>query len=130
MKDVDFEKRTITVRFGKGGKDRVRFLPDRLVDDLKAHLDVVRRTFESDCAEGYGEAWMEESLARKYPNAPREWAWQWVFPADRVALDPRSGKVRRHHLHPTSVQRALKAALRMARISKPASCHSLRKVSS
>lgn len=126
IKDLDFERRQITVWLGKGGKDRVTFLPEQLIGDLQRHLAVVRRTFEADCAEGYGEVWINPSLARKYPQAPREWAWQWVFPADRLAVDPRSGHVRRHHIHANSVQKALKTALRLAHITKPASCHSLR----
>jgi integron integrase len=126
VKDVDFEQRQITVRLGKGGKDRITFLPDRVAGELKNHLQAVRQLFETDYAAGYGEVWLEESLARKYPQAPREWAWQWVFPAERLAVDPRSGKVRRHHVHPNSVQKAFKAALGRAGISKPASCHTLR----
>ncbi|MBI4664403.1 MAG: integron integrase [Verrucomicrobia bacterium] len=126
VKDLDFGAHQIVVRSGKGDKDRVTFLPEGLVAELTDHLRQVRRWFEEDCAKGHGGVWMWESLAKKYPQAAREWGWQWVFPADRLSVDPRTGKVRRHHVHPTGLQREFHFALRAAGIAKPASCHTLR----
>jgi len=126
VKDLDFEHRAIVVRDGKGGKDRVVTLPDELVVPLKRHLANRKTAFERDCAEGVGTVFLPYALARKYPNAESEWAWQYVFAADTPSLDPRSGKRRRHHVDESSVQKAVRGALRRARIQKPASCHTLR----
>jgi integron integrase len=126
VKDLDFEHRAIVVRDGKGGKDRVVTLPDELVVPLKRHLANRKTAFERDCAEGVGTVFLPYALARKYPNAESEWAWQYVFAADTPSLDPRSGKRRRHHVDESSVQKAVRGALRRAGIQKPASCHTLR----
>jgi integron integrase len=126
VKDLDFEHRAILVRDGKGGKDRVVTLPDELVVPLKRHLANRKTMFERDCREGVGSVYLPHALARKYPNAESEWAWQYVFPADRTSVDPRSGKRRRHHADESGVQKAFRAALRPAGIAKPASCHTLR----
>jgi len=126
VKDLDFEHRAILVRDGKGGKDRVVTLPDELVVPLKRHLANRKTLFERDCNDGVGTVFLPHALARKYPNAESEWAWQYVFPADKPSLDPRSGKRRRHHADESGMQKAFRAALRSARIPKPASCHTLR----
>jgi integron integrase len=126
VKDLDFEYRTITVRDGKGEKDRITILPDLLQDPLRHHLEQVRRLHQQDLAQGYGAVYLPEALARKYPNAEREWGWQWVFPSPRLSLDPRAGIIRRHHLDPSSVQRAIREAARAAGITKPVTPHTLR----
>jgi integron integrase len=126
VKDLDFEHRAIVVRDGKGGKDRVVTLPDELIVPLKRHLANRRTAFERDCALGVGTVYLPYALARKYPHAESEWAWQYVFAADTTSLDPRSGKRRRHHVDESSVQKAVRGALRQAGIQKPASCHTLR----
>lgn len=126
VKDLDFNHRAIYVRDGKGGKDRVVTLPDALITPLQRHLESVKNIYEKDLADGYGKVWLPHALARKYPNAPAEWGWQYVFPASRRSIDPSSGIVRRHHFDESSIQRAVKIAVRKAGIEKPASCHTLR----
>lgn len=126
VKDVDFAANEITVRGGKGDRDRVTMLPERLKGPLLHHLAVVRAQHERDLAEGAGWVELPGALGSKYPQAGREWGWQWVFPASRMYVEPRTGQRRRHHLHETVVQRAFREAVRAARISKPASCHTLR----
>jgi integron integrase len=125
VKDVDVGRNTILVRSGKGDRDRVTVLPAVVKRALEAHLKQVRRVWEADLADpGYAVV-LPHALARRYPNAGRGWAWQWVFPASRTYRDPR-GEVRRHHLHETVVQRAVTAAVHSAGIHKRASCHTLR----
>lgn len=126
VKDLDFEHRSITVRGGKGGKDRVVVLPDPCIAPLQRHLEAVRNLHEKDLHDGFGAVWLPHALARKYPRAATSWAWQYVFPASRRSVDPRSGVTRRHHLDESCVQKAVKLAVRRARIMKPASCHTLR----
>jgi len=126
VKDVDFDRNQIVVRGGKGDKDRVTMLPEAVRDALEAHLRRVRLLHEQDLKAGFGEVYMPEGLARKYPNAAKDWGWQWVFPSRSRSRDPRSGKVRRHHVQETGLQRAVKAALRLSGITKPATCHTLR----
>ncbi len=126
VKDLDFERRQITVRDGKGQKDRLTVLPASINGELKNHLKTVRKLHINDLKNGFGEVYMPDALARKYPNAAREWGWQYVFPATRLAIDPGSGVARRHHLHENNVQKAIKAARRKAGIDKPVSCHTLR----
>lgn len=126
VKDLDFEHRALVVRDGKGAKDRVVTLPDELVLPLRRHLGGRKTTFECDSSNGHGSVWLPYALARKYPSAPTEWGWQYVFPASRVSRDPRSGAMRRHHVDDSTVQRAVKLAVRAAGITKPASCHTLR----
>jgi integron integrase len=123
---LDFDHRAIRVIDGKGGKDRVVTLADELILPLKRHLQNVRNIHEKDLADGFGEVYLPYALARKYPNAAKQWAWQYVFPATQRSLDPRSGIIRRHHLDEKTIQRAIKNSLRKANIHKPASCHSLR----
>ena len=98
VKDLDFEHRAVIVREGKGGKDRVVTLPDELIVPLQRHLGSVRNVHEKDLAEGYGAVWLPHALARKYPQAPAQWGWQYIFPATRRSLDPRSNIIRRHHI--------------------------------
>ncbi len=126
VKDLEFERGEITVRDGKGRKDRVTMLPRSLVADLRAQLAHARALHSKDLASGSGAVALPDALARKYPGAPREWGWQWVFPASRRFRDPESDIERRHHLHETVVQRAVKRGVRAAGIAKPASCHTLR----
>lgn len=126
VQDIDFGRNLIVVRRGKGDKDRVAPLPAALVAGLKAHLAEVRALHERDLAEGFGEVLLPHALAAKYPNAAREWHWQFVFPSGRLSVDPRSGKTRRHHLHESAVQKAVKSAARRAGIAKKIGCHTLR----
>ena len=126
VKDLDFEQRQLVVRDGKGGSDRITMLPDRLIAPLKTHLEKVKTIHEKDLSEGFGRVYLPFALAKKYPNADREWGWQYVFPASKRSIDPRSGIERRHHLDPTVLQRAVKQAIRSAGLVKPGSCHSLR----
>ena len=126
VKDVDFTRREIVVREGKGFKDRVTMLPEALSEPLKAHLENVRALHGEDLAAGYGEVYLPYALARKYPNAGREWGWQYVFPSGKRSVDPRSGKVRRHHIDEKGVQRAMRQAVRDAGLAKPATPHALR----
>ena len=111
---------------GKGDKDRVSILPDALVDPLRVHLGRVRTLHEKDLAAGFGEAKLPHALARKYPNAARGFGWQFVFPARRLSQDPETGRVHRHHLDPSTVQKAVKRAAGDAGIDKRATCHTLR----
>jgi integrase len=111
---------------GKGGKDRVTMLPASLVAPLRLQVERSRSLHEADLAAGGGWVELPEALERKYPNAGRDWAWQWVFPATRTWLHEPTGQVRRHHLHETVLQRAVREATLRARISKPATCHTLR----
>jgi integron integrase len=126
VKDIDFEYKTVTVRDGKGEKDRVTPLPDSLVPALTRQLERVRLLHDEDLAAGVGEVYLPHALDVKYPRAGRELAWQYLFPASKPALDPRSGKVRRHHMDSTGLQRAVKEAARNASISKRVSCHTFR----
>jgi integron integrase len=126
IKDLDFDRNEITVHDGKGRKDRVTVFPARLTKPLSRHLERMRVQHAHDVACGAGGVALPGALHRKYPNAAWEWAWQWVFPATRVHVDRDTGLIRRHHLHESVMQRAFKEALRTARISKAASCHTLR----
>jgi integron integrase len=126
VKDVDFAQREIRLRQGKGRKDRVTPLPEACAARLTEHLRRVRELFELDLRESYIGVALPDALARKYPNAGREWGWQWVFPASRRYVDRAAGGERRHHLHETAVQRAVKRAVRAAGLAKPAGCHTLR----
>ncbi len=126
VKDVDFEYRCIIVRDGKGEKDRVVPLPETVIPELRRQIERVRLLHEEDLAAGYGEVHLPYALAEKYPNAAREFVWQYVFPAPRRSVDPRTGKERRHHMDPTSLQRAVKQAAREAGLQKRVTCHTLR----
>jgi len=126
VKDVDFARHEIIVRQGKGGKDRRTMLPGAVVEALLAQLAHARRVHDRDLRAGFGRVWMPDALARKYPNASRDWSWQYVFPASERSIDPRDGVERRHHLDEGVLQRAVKIAVRRAEIAKPATCHTLR----
>jgi len=126
VKDVDMDLNTLTVRSGKGDKDRTTILPATVKDQLKNHLIEVKSLYESDLSRGYGEVPLPDALSRKYPNAGKEWAWQYVFPSAALSVDPRSGKVRRHHISPSSIQKVVADAVRKAGIPKHASVHTLR----
>jgi integron integrase len=126
VKDVEFERGEILVRDGKGFKDRVTMLPTSLAPSLREHMVRVAELHRQDLVAGHGEVWLPYALERKYPNAGREWAWQYVFPSAKLSVDPRSGVVRRHHVADQAVQRALKLAVRAAGVAKPATPHTLR----
>ena len=126
IKDVDFRRSEILVRDGKGGKDRRTMLPRTLVEPLQREVERTRLLHQSDLAAGYGAAWLPHALARKYPSAPREFAWQYVFASGQRSIDPRDGIERRHHFDDGILSRALKAACRKAGIDKPVSAHTLR----
>jgi len=126
VKDIDFGRREIVVREGKGNKDRVTMLPAGLVAPLRAHIALRRRLHEQDLAAGHGTVHLPHALAAKYPNAASAWVWQYVFPAASLSIDPRSGVEQRHHLDEQRVQRAVKRAAARAGITKPVSPHTLR----
>ena len=126
VKDIDFDLNQLVVRAGKGDKDRRVMMPAAAKAALLAHLESVRVQHETDLAAGLGTVELPNALARKYPNAPKEWGWQWAFPATSHYTDVLSGERRRHHLHETVLQRAFKEARLKARLSKPAGCHTLR----
>lgn len=126
VKDVDFDHLEITVRNGKGGKDRMTMLPDLLVGPLRDQLRKSRTLFSEDRRKHLPGVYLPNALEKKYPNAGKEWAWQWVFPARELSVDPRTGVRRRHHTHEQALQRAIKKAAQAAGIAKPAATHSLR----
>src|SRR2546427_12978534 len=126
VKDVDFAANQIIVRAGKGDRDRVSMLPAAVKNDLARHLEMVRRQHEADLRHGAGWVELPWALARKYPHAGREWLWQWVFSATRIYVDRETGQRRRHHLHESVLQRAVKEAVRRAGIAKRATCHTFR----
>lgn len=126
VKDVEFERREIIVREGKGNKDRVTVLPENLILPLKAHLAKVKALHERDLEAGFGEVYLPDALARKYPKAGKAWGWQFVFPSVVRSTDPRTGIERRHHLYEASVQRAVREAAKLANIHKPVTPHTLR----
>ena len=126
VKDIDFGMHQIIVRDGKGKIDRVTLLPESVKADLKEQLDQAKAIHENDISQGYGKAYLPYALSRKYPNANRERGWQYVFPSKRLSKDPRTGATRRHHIHENSLQKAVKKAVKLTRISKPVSCHTFR----
>jgi integron integrase len=126
VKDLDFEYQQLTVRDGKGAKDRITMLPRSLTDALQQQLAYARRLHEKDLADGFGAVYLPFALERKYRNAATEWSWQYLFPAPRRSRDPRSGLLRRHHLSEDILQRAVKTAMTQAGIAKAGSCHTLR----
>jgi integron integrase len=126
VKDIEFERRAVVVRDGKGGKDRITVLPEILVIPLRQQLRRAHKVHQRDLAEGFGRVYLPHALARKYPAADRDWAWQYVFPTAARSRDPRSGVVRRHHISDQAFQRAMKQAVRDSGLSKPATPHTLR----
>ncbi len=125
-KDLDFDNHQIIVRDGKGEKDRVTILPDILITHLRNQLQYAKKIHAQDLKDDFGEVVLPYALDRKYPNADKEWAWQYVFPASQRSIDPLSGKTRRHHLDESMLQRAVKEAARLAKIAKPVSPHTFR----
>ena len=126
VKDVDFGYNRITVRDGKGLRERVALLPKQVRPGLQAHLERVKELHRQDLARGGGKVYLPFGLRRKYPHAERAWAWQYVFPAPKISVDPRSHEMRRHHVQEKNLQNAVKMAIRQARIAKAASCHTFR----
>jgi integron integrase len=126
VQDLDFGSGELTVRSGKGDKDRVTMLPDALRDPLRLRLARTRELHRRDLADGWGRVELPDALERKYPNASAEWRWQWVFPQRRRWLDPVTREQGRHHVHPTVLQRAVKEAVRRSDVTKRAGCHTLR----
>lgn len=126
VKDIDFERNQIIVRDAKGMKDRITMLPESLKPALKEHMERVNKIHQKDIEGGGGRVYMPQALERKYPNASRQWIWQYVFPAKGLSRDPRSGETRRHHIHETALQKAVKEAVALAGIRKTVSCHTFR----
>lgn len=126
VKDIDLDRHELTVRDGKGRKDRITLLPARVIGPLASHLAIVKRQHAADLGRGAGFVLLPDALERKYPQATREWGWQWVFPATRLHRDLRTARVGRHHFHESAMQRVFREAVRAAGLSKPASCHTLR----
>ena len=126
VKDVDFGYRQILIRDGKGGKDRVTMLPAPLVEPLQAHLARVKALHERDLVDGCGDVELPDAIAQKYPRAPYEWGWKFVFPSYKRSVDPKTGVIRRHYMYENYLIRGVKLAARAAGIIKPVSCHTLR----
>ena len=126
VKDLDFDYGQILVRDAKGGKDRVTMLPQSVIEPLREHLVRVKVLHERDIASGHGDVELPDAIARKYPRAPYEWGWKFVFPSHKLSVDPRSGVIRRHHVFENYLIRGVKEAARAARIAKHVSCHTLR----
>lgn len=126
VKDIDFTRNEIRVRVGKGDKGRVTMLPAAVEELLRRHLEQVKHQCEADVRNGFDGVSLSHAFARKYPNAPKEWGWQWVFPASKLYQDRQSGEQKRPHLHKSVLQRAVKEAVRETGIPKPASCHTFR----
>ena len=126
VQDVDFDLANISIRNGKGRKDRTTLLPDACRQSLRDHLVHVKELHEKDLAEGFGRVHLPEALARKYPAAAADWRWQYVFSAGSRGTDPRTNTIRRHHLHESVIQKAIKQAARKASLAKKTSCHTLR----
>jgi integron integrase len=126
IKDADFESDLLMVRSGKGEKDRALMIPKKIKKELGKHVASLKEIHDQDLKIGYGEVSLPDALEKKYPAAAREWGWQWMFPAEKLSVDPRTGKVRRWHIHPAAIQRAVKEAVRDAKLPKMVSCHTLR----
>ncbi len=126
VKDIDFEMMNITVRDGKGEKDRITMLPISLVENLKIQLERVKLLHQQDLAKGFGEVWLPYALARKYPNTNKNFAWQYVFPSTKISPTREDGKLRRHHTAESTIQEGVKKAIQRLNIDKHASCHTFR----
>jgi integron integrase len=124
--DIHFEYKQVTVRNGKGEKDRVTMLPESIDSELRKHLAIVRKQHEADLKRGHGSVYMPYALERKYPNANKEWGWQYIFPAKNFSKDPRSGIMQRHHIHSTTMQKAVRTAIKKAGIRRLTGCHTFR----
>lgn len=126
VKDIDFSRKEILIRDGKGFKDRITMLPASLASPLKAHFQKVKALHDGDLANGFGAVYMPQALGKKYPHAARDWAWQYVFPSARLSVDPRSDETRRHHVQDQAIQRAVRQAVVDAGITKQATPHTFR----
>ncbi len=126
IKDIDFDRNTIVIKFGKGGKDRETLLPEIVKDDLKQHIEKIKTLFEYDRKNNTPGVEMPLALERKYPNAGKEWIWQWAFPSQTLSVDPRTKIIRRHHIHPTNLQKHIRNAAIKAGINKRVTTHTLR----
>jgi integron integrase len=126
IKDVDVSMNELIVRSGKGNKDRRTLLPQVLLPNLRTQINRVKLLHEKDLANGFGEVYLPGALGRKYPGRAREFSWQYLFPSKRIGVDPRTSQTRRHHIHPTTVQKALRRALQESKIFKPVTCHTFR----
>lgn len=126
IKDIDFDSHNVFVRGGKGNKDRTTLLPAKLIEDLHIQIDKVKALHARDITDGYGEVYLPNGLSRKYPSAAKETAWQYLWPSSRIGADPRTGVLRRHHLHHTALRKRVTYAVRRAHINKPAKSHSFR----
>ena len=126
IKDIRFTMNEIVVRNGKGQKDRVTMLPENVHTELREHFAYVKQQHEDDRARGFGQVYLPNALERKYPSANTDWGWQYVFPATRMSVDPRSGRERRHHIHQTAIGRAINKARKLAGIVPTVGCHTLR----
>jgi integron integrase len=126
IKDIDFQYNQITVRDGKGSKDRVTILPEPLKEPLMRHLERVKALHEYDLRQGFGQVYLPYALERKYPHASRQWGWQYAFPAPKRSVDPRTGRLRSHHLAENVIQKVVSSAIQRAGVAKPGSCHTFR----
>jgi len=126
VKDIDFENDYLIVRDGKGGGDRTTLLPVSLVDELRAHLKLVKVLYEQDLKAGNANVYLPNALAKKYPNAPKSWDWQYAFPSKKLSKDPRGGAIRRHHVNESNIQKAIRSAKNKVGLSKPTTPHTLR----
>ena len=126
IKDIDFDNHQVIVRDGKGENDRVTILADAVIKPLLLHLEYVKLIHQKDLADGFGSVYLPYALNRKYPNAEKEWIWQYIFPSSEISKDKRTGTIRRHHLHETAIQKAVKAAARLAKIDKHITPHTFR----
>lgn len=126
VKDIDYTYKKITVCEGKGAKDRITMLPEIIIPALKEHLNEVKKLHEKDLKAGFGTVFMPHALAKKYPNKNKDWGWQYVFPATKLSVDPRTGVKQRHHLDRSVLQKQVKAAIKKAKINKHAGCHTFR----
>ena len=126
VKDIDYKMKQLTVRSGKGAKDRVTTFPQTIISLLENHLAKVKILHHQDLAKGYGEVYLPYALERKYPHAAKEWGWQYVFPSRQLSTDPRSAKIRRHHVDPSVVNKAVKASAKKIELKKQISAHTFR----
>jgi integron integrase len=126
VKDIDFSLNQIVVRDGKGKKDRITVLPEGIKTDVEGHLRYVKRIHQEDLRRGFGRVYLPYALERKYPSADSQWGWQYIFPSKTLSFDPRSGIKRRHHMHESSIRKAINQAVKRCGIVKPVGCHTLR----
>jgi len=126
VQDIDFEQGFLTVRSGKGDKDRTTLLPKSVRDDLHEHLKQVRMIYKDDVQQGHANVWLPGALAKKYPNAPKSWEWQYIFPSKKLSKDPESGQIRRHHVNESGLQKAIRSAKKKTDIHKKVTSHTFR----